>query len=256
MTDNYYEATVSSQTLGQVFNLVDWVSDSSLPLKDKDDKKKDPKIPTPVEDVDPTYLVFPWGVNDPAEGNRSIVQHSKTADRVASPYGWHSIPLSHVPEGLGDLVGPIPKPKPPPAPEPLVNFTVTAGNNVFAQENFAGRNDYLDNFRPDAGAEKKFVWKYDPVARNDSNGRMEEARKHVNATITQLFVTSNLFHDLMYRYVCYAFVVRWKNLLLVDMVSMRSLETSSSTISAREAKKMTLLLLTRRTEVDSITPTS
>ena len=85
------------------------------------------------------------------------------------------------------------------------------GNNVFAHENWEGENAWVTNYRPTAvvsnakGADGKeaerfvFDFPYDPkqTERSDS---MREARKYINNTVTQLFYTSNLVHDLYYRY--------------------------------------------------------
>jgi extracellular elastinolytic metalloproteinase len=46
-----------------------------------------------------------------------------------------------------------------------------------------------------------FDYKYDPKVTNNSNDALDEARKYINFTITQLFFTSNLVHDLYYRLV-------------------------------------------------------
>ena len=45
-----------------------------------------------------------------------------------------------------------------------------------------------------------FDYTYDPKSTNSSDS-LDEAKKYINATVTQLFYTSNLVHDLYYRYV-------------------------------------------------------
>jgi len=57
----------------------------------------------------------------------------------------------------------------------------------------------LDNYRPDGGDELIFDYPYDPKI-TDKSDSLDEARKYINTTITQLFYTSNLVHDLYYRY--------------------------------------------------------
>lgn len=216
MTDNFYESTVSVADPARIFSAVDWVSDSPLPLylptdlsslplpetrakctkmlKGLKGKKPIERQPAPSS-ADPLYNVFPWGINDPEEGNRTLEYHSKAADKIASPYGWHTIPLVNVPPGL-DLPSTY---APAPSPNKLVNFTTTIGNNVLAQENYQGRNEYLANYRPDGGEAMNFSFVYDPQDAEDRDGRMKEARDHINATVTQLFYTTNMFHDLLYR---------------------------------------------------------
>lgn len=71
---------------------------------------------------------------------------------------------------------------------------------VFAHENWEGRNNWIDNYRPDAGTSLMFDYTYDPQLR-DGTDPMREAKAYINYTITQLFYTSNMVHDLYYRYV-------------------------------------------------------
>lgn len=81
MEDNWYEAAVSVQPPHKIVHVVDWASDSYVPI---------PKKPVVAE-----YNVFPWGVNDPAEGERSI--EKENFDKLASPAGWHAIPVANDP---------------------------------------------------------------------------------------------------------------------------------------------------------------
>jgi hypothetical protein len=69
---------------------------------------------------------------------------------------------------------------------------------VFAQENWEGQNSFIENYRPDAGKDLVFNFTYDPKFTN-SSGAMAEAKKYINATVAQLFYTTNLVHDLYYR---------------------------------------------------------
>ena len=55
----------------------------------------------------------------------------------------------------------------------------------------------MNNYRPDA-ADKTFDYKYDPKE-TDAEDALDEAKKYINATITQLFYTGNMIHDLYYR---------------------------------------------------------
>jgi extracellular elastinolytic metalloproteinase len=69
---------------------------------------------------------------------------------------------------------------------------------VFAHEDWEGRNNWLNNYRPDGGHELKFDFPYNPKVTNTSDA-VDEAKKYINATITQLFYTTNMVHDLFYR---------------------------------------------------------
>lgn len=54
------------------------------------------------------------------------------------------------------------------------------------------------NYRPDAGKELAFDYPYAPKL-TDGPDALDEAKKYINATVTQLFYTTNLVHDLYYR---------------------------------------------------------
>jgi extracellular elastinolytic metalloproteinase len=86
MQDNWYEASVSATAPHRIISVVDWASDSPLP--------KQPKTKVPA-----TYNVFAWGINDPAEGNRTL--QKEYYDALASPVGWHSLPYANDPQSDG-----------------------------------------------------------------------------------------------------------------------------------------------------------
>jgi extracellular elastinolytic metalloproteinase len=73
---------------------------------------------------------------------------------------------------------------------------------VFAHENWEGQAAWLNNYRPDGGEQLIFNYTYDPKVTEDSDS-LDEAKKYINATVTQLFYTANLVHDLYYRYVLF-----------------------------------------------------
>lgn len=85
MQDNWYEAAVSATSPHRIISVVDWASDAP--------------IPTPEPSSPATYRVFAWGVNDPAEGNRSL--EKENFDTLASPVGWHTLPYANDPEFEG-----------------------------------------------------------------------------------------------------------------------------------------------------------
>ncbi|KAH6901491.1 extracellular elastinolytic metallo proteinase [Coprinopsis sp. MPI-PUGE-AT-0042] len=174
MQDNWYDATVSAQTPHKIVSVVDWASDSPIPKPDHS---------TPAE-----YNVFKWGINDPSVGERSTEKES--FDSLASPAGWHALPYANDPQSThvrrkgGEF---------------WRNTTTTWGNNVFAQENWEGANSFINNYRPDGGAERNFDFKYKPKE-TEKPDALEEAKKYINTTVSQLFYTTNMVHDLYYRY--------------------------------------------------------
>ncbi|TFK51601.1 hypothetical protein OE88DRAFT_1659712 [Heliocybe sulcata] len=177
MKDNWYEAAVSAKAPHRIVSVVDWASDSPFSPVPKE----------PVERKMATYNVFAWGINDPSVGNRSI--EKETYDAIASPLGWHSLPYANDP-AESDYMR---------ATKGIKNSTTTWGNNVFAHEDWEGRNAWMYNYRPDAGESMNFNFTYEPKLTNSTDA-LEEAQKYINATVTQLFYTSNMVHDLYYRY--------------------------------------------------------
>ncbi|KAF8575822.1 extracellular elastinolytic metallo proteinase [Ramaria rubella] len=179
MENNWYEAAIDAFQPSNIISIVDWASDS-------------PAAPIPKEPSHKgaEYNVFAWGINDPSEGNRSI--QAESFDPLASPLGWHVIPARNDPSSRGRL-------RSVKDGDELLNFTTTWGNNVFAHENWEGRNNWETNYRPDAGKSMVFNFTYNPQNRNGTDA-MHEAKAYINHTITQLFYTSNMIHDLYYRY--------------------------------------------------------
>ncbi|KAF8197083.1 extracellular elastinolytic metallo proteinase [Pholiota molesta] len=176
MQDNWYETAVSASAPHEIISVVDWASDAYAPI---------PKKP---EATVASYNVFKWGVNDPECGNRTIEQEN--FDALASPVGWHAIPYNNDPSFKGVRLS---------TKDFYRNTTTTWGNNVFAQENWEGQNQFMKNYRPDAGSSKQFDFTYDPQE-TEKPEAMDEAQKYINTTISQLFYTTNLVHDLYYRY--------------------------------------------------------
>lgn len=172
MQDNWYEAAVSAHAPHRIVSVVDWASDAPFP---------------PPSKKGATYQVFGWGLNDPTEGARTI--EKENFDNLASPHGWHSIPVANDPSQHDDRR---------PVSGQFRETTTTWGNNVFAQENWEGQNRYVSNYRPDS-PELAFHYTYDPKPTEKTDG-LEESKKYINTTITQLFYTTNKVHDLYYRY--------------------------------------------------------
>lgn len=174
MEDNWYEAAVSANSPHKIISVVDWASDAYVPI--------------PKQRPSATYNVFKWGINDPSEGNRTI--EAEYNDKLASPLGWHSLPVANDPYSADKWFA---------SSSSIRNTTVTWGNNVFAHENWGGLNNYIENYRPDGGKHLAFDYLYDPQF-TPGDDALEEAKKYINATVTQLFYTSNMIHDIFYRY--------------------------------------------------------
>ncbi|KAL7422859.1 hypothetical protein Q5752_002156 [Cryptotrichosporon argae] len=190
MKDNWYESYVDVET-GEILRIVDWASDSPIDhFVRKDDvgarkgKGGDQKpLPSPPTKIKPySYQVFPWGVNDPSTGNVTVVH--KPWDEVASPLGWHDIPTAANPWAHAKIDGAKTKSN-------MTNFETTAGNNVIAHEDWEGQNQYLNNYRP-VNSSHVFVYDY-----GEPDGLAP--KEYVDLVVTQLFYTSNVYHDLLYR---------------------------------------------------------
>jgi extracellular elastinolytic metalloproteinase len=111
-----------------------------------------------------TYHALPLGVESPNHGSRKLLVNP--SDSLASPYGWHDT----------DAVS-------------GADYTITAGNNVYASEDRDNNN--IAGYSPDGGANLNFDYPYDMLGSNSNN---------LNAAITNLFVWNNFMHDVMYHY--------------------------------------------------------
>jgi extracellular elastinolytic metalloproteinase len=142
----------------------------------------------------------------------------------------------------------------------------TWGNNVFAHENWEGRNGWINNRRPEGAVSGKWCafapfcfslfdpalclldvsavhynYTYDPNPQGTSDENMEDAHAHIDATVTQLFYTSNMFHDVLYRFVSrFSSGCSFVLTVILGTASPRRQVTSSSTTLDVEAKRGTL----------------
>lgn len=108
-----------------------------------------------------TYDYSPWGINDPAKGSRSV--ETNPSDAVASKFTW---------QGTG-----------------TTTYTTTQGNNGIAQANYEGDSAYLNDYRPSSTG-GNFNFGLDLKNTNP--------KTYSNASVTQLFYTANMYHDLLY----------------------------------------------------------
>ncbi|WP_312089364.1 T9SS-dependent M36 family metallopeptidase [Chryseobacterium sp.] len=107
------------------------------------------------------YNVFPLPIEAPTFGNRSIVSNPWILS--SSPEGWHSTGID--------------------------KYTITRGNNVFAYEDKADKNQ--PGYSPDGGSARSFNF---PFSLNGSPAFNQ------NAAITNLFYTTNKVHDIFYQF--------------------------------------------------------
>jgi hypothetical protein len=111
-----------------------------------------------------SYNVYAMPLINPDDGGRSVV--SNPANTTASPYGWHD---------TNGAAG--------------AEFTITRGNNVWAQEDANGNNGTGDS--PDAGSSLDFNY---PVNLSQAPSTYRDA------STTNLFYWNNIMHDVYYQY--------------------------------------------------------
>ncbi|KAI2617344.1 Fungalysin metallopeptidase-domain-containing protein [Hypomontagnella submonticulosa] len=134
--DNWLLSYVDANTNEEIHGVVDYVAEAS-------------------------YLVYPWGINDPDEGEREVV--NDPWDLTTSEFTWIS--------------------------DGTTNYTTTRGNNGIAQTNPDGGSDYLNNYRPQSPA-LAFEYKWDAT--------LTPPESYADASVSQLFYTANTYHDLLY----------------------------------------------------------
>ncbi|GAA4274878.1 M36 family metallopeptidase [Aquimarina gracilis] len=110
-----------------------------------------------------SYNVYPMPIESPIHGNRSIVTNPATS---ASPFGWH------------DTNG-----------SPGAEYTITRGNNVWAQDDSNGNNG--TGFAPDGGASLDFDFPVD---------LSQQPSAYRSASVANLFYWNNIIHDVFYEY--------------------------------------------------------
>ncbi|CUA67209.1 Extracellular metalloproteinase 4 [Rhizoctonia solani] len=193
MAHNWYEAYVSFYDPTAIISAIDWASDSSTHSHGDffDTLEAEISMHRPGRYTKAgTYKVWKWGVNDPQSGERTTEPASY--DLLASPLGWHTIPRTSNPIGSPEWIGKGVKDH----NTQYLNFTTTWGNNVFAQENWKGyKEQWISNYRPEGGRTLAFNFEYDAADGSNNNHT-----SYVDLSVTQLFYTSNMVHDLYYRY--------------------------------------------------------
>jgi len=114
--------------------------------------------------ADASYRVVQLGDDDMDDTPRQLLTDPYKA-ASSSPNGWHD--------------------------QGTAQFTTTIGNNVYAQENWEGADNYLNNQRPEGGAALSFDFPIDLA---------QGPQSYINASVTNLFYWNNIMHDVFYQY--------------------------------------------------------
>ncbi|KEP46410.1 extracellular elastinolytic metalloproteinase [Rhizoctonia solani 123E] len=199
MEDNWYEAYLSVDDPSTVISVIDWACDSAIPHGDGYPNALEAKLAMglPINYTDRgAYKVWKLGINDPESGERTV--ELAPYDQVASPFGWHTISKAN---NLNESPGWVGKGDKQHDNDKYLNFTTTWGNNVLAQENWENRENltWIQNHRPEGGPSLEFKFEYNPQVQ-PSGVSGTHGTNYVDLAVTQLFYTSNMIHDLYYRY--------------------------------------------------------
>lgn len=108
-----------------------------------------------------SYNIFPLPIEAPTFGSRSIVNNPWILS--ASPEGWHY--------------------------DGNTRYTITRGNNVYAYDDNANQN--LAGYSPDGGTTRNFNYYF---------GINDDPFTNQSASITNLFYTNNIIHDIFYTF--------------------------------------------------------
>ena len=127
-----------------------------------------------VHHATPSYNVLPLPIEAPSFGARSVVP--SPGDPLASPFGWHDTDGVDGPED-----------------------TRTVGNNVHAGTDLNGNRLPDADSEPDGGPALGFDFPLDlDLVLDPPQGR--EPATYWPASVTNLFYTANVLHDVLYRH--------------------------------------------------------
>jgi hypothetical protein len=172
---HYYSIKIDAVT-GEMITVNDWVTSCDFGTPDHghfstEDKNKIESMLFKLRSNDfsfagndPQYRVFALPLESPNHGPATMV--ANPADPIASPFGWHD---------TNGAAG--------------AEFTITRGNNVYAQEDRDANNG--TGASPDGGANLIFDFEYN-FNTNPVN--------MLDAATTNLFYWNNIMHDVWYQY--------------------------------------------------------
>jgi len=176
-TANYWDILVNAATgeivekndLNLSCNFVDHPYDHShenssvvFPLKEENYQQTNPKTSLLLVPDNASYNVFPFPIEAPTFGSRSVVTNPWIL--ASSPEGWHSDGTNH--------------------------YTNAQGNNVFAYQDLYD-DDFFTGITVDGGATRNFNFPYNASAL---------ALTNQDAAITNLFYANNMVHDIFYKF--------------------------------------------------------
>ncbi|KAI9459545.1 Fungalysin metallopeptidase-domain-containing protein [Boletus coccyginus] len=220
MEHNWYETTVMASLPHHIISTIDWASDSLILMRvtekgvvahiitfqtwvlsfvqgpsltqsllhleggakgdlvkhslNKRSYPSTPKHPQVPETSKTLYLVFPWRTNDPNEA--AIKKAASCGESTGVKY-----PLAYGRELVKELSDTH--------ASPAGWHTLPCPNDPSTSEGDAASYSGL-----------AFAYPYSPQAADNEIESLEQARGHFNATITQLFYTTNMVHDFYYHY--------------------------------------------------------
>jgi len=172
---HYYSVRIDAIT-GELLDKNDWVVHCDFDKNSQDffgNNKEEMKSIFSHEEEGETivsnasgaqYRVFSMPLRNPNDGPDTLEIDPENPN--ASPYGWHD---------TDGAVGP--------------EFTITRGNNVWAQEDQNGNNG--TGYSPDGGGSLNFDFPY---------GLPQPPADFLDASITNLFYWNNIIHDVTYQY--------------------------------------------------------
>lgn len=114
-----------------------------------------------------SYRAYPIGVESPIHGDIDFIVDPHTTN--ASPFGWHDT------DGATGA-----------------EFTITRGNNVYAQEDQDANNTTFGD-APDGGA--SLVFDFPPDFQEEPT-----TSENIDAALTNLFYWNNIIHDVLYEF--------------------------------------------------------
>ncbi len=174
---HWWNAVVDAST-GEILHTEDWVISCSFDDPNDEGHNHNHSLEA-IENMGPvlydeetvetlvgggSYNVYPLGIESPNHGGRTIVTDPATA--IGSPFGWHD---------TNGATG--------------AEFTITRGNNVWAQDDINGNNGTGSS--PNGGGSLDFDF---PLNLNNAPSTF------LDAATTNLFYWNNIMHDVWYQY--------------------------------------------------------
>jgi extracellular elastinolytic metalloproteinase len=139
-----------------------------------------------------SYRVFPWSVNDPTLAKREIVK--APSNSIASPLGWHTIPPTDRTSQQRDI-SQLSTDWSRHVPQHGLRATDSRGNNVYAQENWEGLDNWESNHRPNGTDDLQFHFHLGWNHTDSPTETHVNPKRYIDAAISELFFTCNEVGD-------------------------------------------------------------